>query len=342
MANYRQAPQLVHVGEKASKDTTVKLMIPMDIAIIFCNALSGKNGNAVKLLMFFIGTIGDGSFKVSESWIKHVSGMEKTAYINARKTLVELGWIKVEKGKISLDFDEIRRYKLPNLEPIQSELSTCDDTPNKIEVTTNDNGGNNKENRGHDKDALGCGVMPHNRDIIDINNKEIITEVVLNLYNKLGNEYNIQIENIRTRIEKKLSALNRVNIDMYDFLDFWINIISDLKENRFDKNIAQSSVIEYDLSTALNKYDSAHNVDFKSGYKIYKTDILDIYDQEKYDKIVLCIKDAYYEFKEDSLWWFNNESKKAYKISTFMRYRNLKEYKYVKKPKKEYDYESQY
>ena len=328
MENYRRAPKLYHDIDKSKLDNGMFISVPQKILRVLFTNLDGKCGNQIKLIMMLVGTIGNGKFAISEKWIMDMCGFSQPCYIRARQELVKKGWVEVSNGKIIVKMSKILAC-YDNMEELKE---TCDDVNNPCCDTAD---------ACYDIKNECCDNI-HNTKVNNNNNKETINDVVLSLYNKLGNEYNIQIDNIRTRVEKKLSALNRLNTDMHDFLDFWINIISDLKENRFDKNIAQSAVIEYDLSTALNKYDSAHNVDFKSGYKIYKTDILDIYDQEKYDKIVLCIKDAYYEFKEDSLWWFNNESKKAYKISTFMRYRNLKEYKYVKKPKKEYDYESQY
>ena len=328
MTNFRKAPKLYHDIDKSKLDNGMFISVPQKILRVLFTNLDGKCGNQIKLIMMLVGTIGNGKFAISEKWIMDMCGFSQPCYIRARQELVKKGWVEVSNGKIIVKMSKI----LACYDSMEELKETCDDDNNPCCDTAE---------ACYDIKNECCDNI-HNTKVNNNNNKETINDVVLNLYNNLGNEYNIQIDNIRTRIEKKLSALNRLNIDMNDFLDFWINIMSDLKENRFDKNIAQSAVIEYDLSTALNKYDSAYNIAFKSGYKICKNDILDIYDQEKYDKIVLCVKDVYYEFKEDSLWWFNNESKKAYKISTFMRYRNLKEYKYVKKPKKEYDYESQY
>jgi hypothetical protein len=322
MANYRKAPKLYHDIDKSKLDDGMFINIPQKILHILFENLDGKCGNQIKLIMMFVGTIGNGNFAISEKWIMDMCGFSQPCYIRARQELVKKGWLEVSAGKIVVKISKI----LACCDSMEELKETCDDINNPCYDTPE---------ACYDIEEACCDNIP-NTKVKNNNNKENDNnDVFLNLYDNLSCEYFIQKENIKTRIEKKLFALNRSNIDLYDLLSFWINIISELKENRFDKNISQSSVIEYDLSTALNKYDTVYNTNFKSGYKIYKDDILDIYDQEKYNKIISCIGDRFYTFTEDHLFWFNNDSKKAYKISTFMRYRNLKEYKSTKKQKKE-------
>lgn len=110
MANYNQAPKLVHKGDKNSSCKNI-IMIPNDLLQIIFNKLSGKQGNVIKLIIYLIGTIGDGSFSISEKHVCEATGMLKTAYIEARKTLKDLNWIELKNDKIYLNFDIIRGKK---------------------------------------------------------------------------------------------------------------------------------------------------------------------------------------------------------------------------------------
>lgn len=328
MANYRQAPKLIHVGNKVSLNKNV-LIIPQDIAIIICSTLSGKNGNALKLLMFFIGTIGDGSFKISESWIMKSTGMMKTSYINARKTLCDLGWIELEKGSIKLNFNEIRKCKANTECELEEELGTSDNTPinngghiTEIEVTSNNN-------RVQDTEELGSHDLSYNKDIIN-NNKDIVInkDEFSDFYLNLSLYYNIQNENdVKKRITNKLPE----NIDRLDFFDFWLNIKSELyniRDSRKEK-VSSNGALEFDLKVALNKYNEYLPKLIAAGYKMYRTDILKAYNQEAFKKACSAVSAGYYIFTNDYLYAFNFNNDK-YQISTYMKYRNAEEKRLAK------------
>lgn len=337
MANYRQAPKLIHVGDKSSSSKNV-LIIPQDIAIIICSTLSGKNGNALKLLMFLIGTIGDGSFKVSESWIMKSTGMMKTSYINARKTLCDLGWVELKKGIIELNFNEIRKYKTNTNNESKEELSTNDDTPindrghiTEIEVTSNNN-------RVHDKEELGSHDLSYNKDIIN-NNKDIITnkDEFSDFYLNLSLYYNIQNENeLKKRITNKLPE----NIDKLDFFDFWLNLKNELYDIREKNKISGNMILEYDIKVVLNKYNKYLPKLIAAGYKMYRTDILKPYNQEAFEKACSAVSRGYYEFEEDKLYVINFRNDK-YQISTYMKYRNAEEKRLAKIKNKSNGYQEQ-
>ena len=338
MANYRQAPKLIHVGNKTSSNKNV-LIIPQDIAIIICSTLSGKNGNALKLLMFLIGTIGDGSFKISESWIMKSTGMMKTSYINARKTLCDIGWVELEKGSIKLNFNEIRKCKVSTSDESE-ELGTSDDTSinnrghiTEIEVTSN-------KNRVHDTEELGSCDLSYNKDIIN-NNKDIVInkDEFFDFYFNLSHCYNIQNENeVKKRIDKKLPE----NIDRLDFFDFWLNLkteLYDIREKKKDK-VLDGGVLEYDLRVALNKYNEYFPKLIAAGYKMYRSDILKAYDQTAFEKACSAVSKGYYEFLEDNLYVINFKNDK-YQVSTYMKYRNAEEKRLAKIKNKDKNYERQ-
>lgn len=110
MANYKKAPKLIHKGSK-NTDCKSIVMIPSDLLEVVFNTLTGRQGNVIKLIIFLIGTAGDGSFGISEKWICDKTGMLKSCYIEARKTLKTLGWVEVKNGKIYLDFNAVRGKK---------------------------------------------------------------------------------------------------------------------------------------------------------------------------------------------------------------------------------------
>ena len=70
--------------------------LPQDIMDIIFNQLDGKNGNQMKIMIVLLGTVGDGSFRVSEKWICERTGTVQQSYNRARKSLVERGWLQVK------------------------------------------------------------------------------------------------------------------------------------------------------------------------------------------------------------------------------------------------------
>lgn len=110
MENYSKAPKLVHKGDKNGSCKNITI-IPNDLLEIIFNKLSGKQGNVIKLIIYLIGTVGDGSFSITEKHVCNATGMLKSAYIEARKTLKDLNWIELRSGKIYLNFDIIRGKK---------------------------------------------------------------------------------------------------------------------------------------------------------------------------------------------------------------------------------------
>ena len=98
MPNYKQAPKLYH--NKSSFNCKNYYNLPQELMDYVFKQLDGKCGNQIKLMTVLLGTLGDGTFGVSEAWICDRTGMIQQTYSNARKALVERGWIYVEDSKI--------------------------------------------------------------------------------------------------------------------------------------------------------------------------------------------------------------------------------------------------
>ena len=107
MGNTKQAPVLIHEGDL--QDGKQFYIIEQGLIETIFNELSGKNGNALKLILFLIGNSGTGNFRVSEKIVEKQTGMNSKSYRRARDELEELEWIKHDKGKITVKYQNIVR-----------------------------------------------------------------------------------------------------------------------------------------------------------------------------------------------------------------------------------------
>lgn len=98
MPNYKQAPKLYH-NKTSFKDKNF-YNLPQGLMDSIFNQLDGKCGNQIKLMTVLLGTLGDGSFGVSEAWICERTGMVQQTYSTARKALIDRGWVYLEEGKL--------------------------------------------------------------------------------------------------------------------------------------------------------------------------------------------------------------------------------------------------
>lgn len=98
MSNFNQAPKLIH--NKSHFEVGNFYMLPQELMDCVFQQLDGKCGNQIKLITVLLGTLGNGTFGVSEKWICDRTGMIHETYIKARKALVERGWIALQDGKI--------------------------------------------------------------------------------------------------------------------------------------------------------------------------------------------------------------------------------------------------
>ena len=108
--NTRKAPRLVFNGDKLNhKKDEYFYQIPIRLFTYLMSKIDGNNGNAIKLLCVLIGS--SNGFNISEQMIMKRTGMSQSAYIRARKHLVDLGIINHinEKGNhaIMINFDNL-------------------------------------------------------------------------------------------------------------------------------------------------------------------------------------------------------------------------------------------
>lgn len=158
MGNTRQAPILIHEGDKM--DSNQFYCIDQTLCETIFNELSGKNGNSLKLIFFLLGNSGTGSFRVAEQTVKNKTGMDKKSYQRARKDLEERGWIRNEKGKIIVLIQNIVRTEVKeddNLTGEVIEIENRGDNKSTLEESSN-------PIRGDNKSKLGSRVEGHNKE----------------------------------------------------------------------------------------------------------------------------------------------------------------------------------
>lgn len=158
MSDLRQAPKLYHSGKKDKKDF---YLLPKNLMDSIFNQLSGKQGNQIKLMCVLLGTLGDGSFRVSEKWICDRTGMEQSAYVRARAELIEKGWLSREGGNLYVQIENIKNSEVasehvsdmasPMENVIDHMAEAYDDSMHNIEKI------NKKTNKRIDAD---CAVLP--------------------------------------------------------------------------------------------------------------------------------------------------------------------------------------
>jgi hypothetical protein len=104
MANYNQAPTLHHNGDKECGTNFYK--IPQELADIVFQEL-GNASAQLRIMLVLIGTKPE-TFNISDKWICERTGLLHPSYINARKALVNRGWLSHDPAKgITVNFDVI-------------------------------------------------------------------------------------------------------------------------------------------------------------------------------------------------------------------------------------------
>lgn len=134
MPNFEQAPLLKSKGEKNRNDKWKKAIRTNHLESIIFNGLTGKQGAQLKIMFFLTGNADNGSFAVAEKTVMNRCGISETTYKNARKSLVEKGWIihKPSKngvqGEIIVDYDAIYASE-KNSEETSKNEGDVDNTP---------------------------------------------------------------------------------------------------------------------------------------------------------------------------------------------------------------------
>lgn len=173
MANYLQAPKLVHKGKKETSNT-IYWQLPQDLMAYVFNNIDNRCGAQIKLMCLLLGTCGNGSFAVSEKFVTDTCGMSEQGYKSARKALVDKGWLThdTKSHKIIVNLDYINQK-------IKEDRNNKNDEDNPIIPIENKNDG--------DKPINPIGDNP----IIPIEDKPIIPKGINGLsYNKEDKENN--------------------------------------------------------------------------------------------------------------------------------------------------------
>ena len=185
MPNFKQAPKLYH--NKTDFKYTNYYNLPQTLMDAIFQKLDGKCGNQIKLMTVLLGTLGDGSFGVSEKWICDRTGMIQQTYNAARKALIERGWVYLEDGKLFV-LPAIILHGFPYRE---DDPNLSDEEKKEIRIATISNCVNAIK-----KQMLNDGKTQD--DIVPKPQDEIVPKAQDDIvYNKINNRNNNNINNIR-------------------------------------------------------------------------------------------------------------------------------------------------
>lgn len=152
MADYNQAPILRSKGIKNRNDKWGMAIRTNDLESIIFNGLTGKEGAQLKLILFLTGNSDKGGFAVPEATVMSRCGMAETTYKNARKRLVEKGWIihipsgNGKQGSIIVDYDAIYKSAENTETPSSDNIEKSKDNSEQLPEGLIDNTYNNITN----------------------------------------------------------------------------------------------------------------------------------------------------------------------------------------------------
>lgn len=124
------APAIKSVGDKHRDDYGWgKSIRTQQLETAIMNGLGGRDMAALKIMFFLTGNA-DG-FRVAEQTICSRCNITQPNYINARKKLVEMGWITHQQGCITVNYDNILNTYCNDMsyEEIEEETYRNDDNP---------------------------------------------------------------------------------------------------------------------------------------------------------------------------------------------------------------------
>ena len=228
MPNFKQAPKLYH--NKADFKYTNYYNLPQNLMDVIFQKLDGKCGNQIKLMTVLLGTLGDGSFGVSEKWICDRTGMIQQTYNTARKALIERGWIYLEEGKLYV-LPAIILHGFPYRE---DDPKVSDEDKEKIREDTISNCVNAIK-----KQMLNDGKTQD--DIVPKAQFEIVSKAQDDIvYNKINNRNNSNINNIRVDDLSPNGANSSTRGDSYEVAG---EITRDTANNIIDKRWLSEDLI---------------------------------------------------------------------------------------------------
>ena len=127
MPNFNQAPKIKNNGIKDRRGETLtgytqrSLLLEEKIA----QGIDGKHFVAYKVMMFLTGNAE--GFSVAQETIMERMNITKSAYYDARKYLVEKGWISITDTEIIVNYDAIYGVK-STAENTSIEMKSTDET----------------------------------------------------------------------------------------------------------------------------------------------------------------------------------------------------------------------
>lgn len=285
MANYRKAPKLYHIGSKNIKDKKEPtFVIPQRIIQKIFSGIDGNKGNQIKLIMTLLGTIGDGSFAVTEAWITNVCGFSQPAYINARKALIKLGWVTLSKNIMTVNIENILAY-----DSHMDKVETYDGNTNTYDGRMDETYGGNM--------AEAYDPYMYNKEE-QIINKEITieeepaqetnTDIKISRTGEL--EYILKRHNITEEDVKTIIRNNNID-DVTDFICFFHYM------TKRDDCIASDSVPE--IKNILSAYFECNKMtDIRSGYELHKEDIIEYASDEQ--KNIFTTSSFFHQFSSSA------------------------------------------
>ena len=278
MENYRRAPKLYHVGSKAATNNESVSIIPKHIYDAIFNSIDGKCGNQIKLILTLLGTIGDGSFGVSEAWILKSCGFSHTSYIRARKELVKMGWVTLTKGNLSVIINNILTYrddtiKIKPPQKTHDESLECRDERNQTHEDTNETTRDvscNKEEYINNKE--------YNKRHDDTNN---LDEVIKEINFSRTIDLKVLLRTVKETEHLIKSFIISNNIDSADdFIYFW-NKLNEEDSVFMEKSTPKN---KFTVLEKYNKYLDC-NKEINEGNILENTDIIYAGNEDKQEEI---------------------------------------------------------
>lgn len=279
MENYRKAPKIYHDIKKEDLNYLGNyFLIYQRLYEIIYYKLSGKHGNQIKLIQTLLGTIGDGSFGVSEKWITHTCRFSQQRYIEARKSLIEMGWLELKDRKLIVKISNmLKDGELMDLEDAHADDVDDDKAhADSVEVILDAHAENTNphvdniyphadSNEAHADSVHNIEVTYNN----NINNNNNIDEAIRNINFSRTIDLKVLLRTVKETEHSIKSFIVLNNIDSADdFIYFWNKL------NEEDSAFMEKSAPKNKL-TVLEKYNKYLDCDKEicEEYVLEDTDI---------------------------------------------------------------------
>ena len=182
------APTLEHNGVKSRVEKEQYYQIPQALADAVFSVL-GNSSAQLRIMLVLIGT--KPGFHISQKWILQRTGLKEKSYIEARKALVERGWLKhLECDRIIVNLDKIYADGEEKKKNAEKPATTAG---KDIPTSTS----------GNETQPVTIAGGPHNT--ISGNTPEIITDIINNEQSKI--EQNNIIE--KPQLQEKLGPAQK-------------------------------------------------------------------------------------------------------------------------------------